>query len=297
MMGRIHKAIRFPEAIKRKVSAKIVRPFISGSFADQSHIDVEWDNLIILDACRYDVFETHNPFNVSVQRVESNASHTAEFLERNFDTNRHDTVYISASPQLVGYEPRFHDIIHVWESDWDENLRTVRPESVTKAALSAASNHPNKKVVVHYMQPHYPFIGPTGRGLRTHATFTGGFQERQHLSIWELLSAGKASVDEVKTAYEENLEIALKEVVKLVDELDGKTVVTSDHGNLFGEQVSPLPIRLYGHPSNMPADNLIQVPLIELPFDSRRDTVSSPPQEAASEIGDAKSRLEDLGYL
>jgi hypothetical protein len=287
MIEKIRKAIKFPEAAKRKVAASLVRPFTYASFPAMSHIDLEWDTLIILDACRYDTFEKHNPFDVAAKRVESNASHTAEFLERNFNSNRHDTVYVTASPQLAGYESHFHDIVHVWERDWDEELRTVRPESVTEAALAAVQKYPDKKLVVHYMQPHYPFIGPTGRELGIHATFTGGLREREHLSIWELLSAGKVSVDDVRTAYEENLELVL----------DGKTVVTSDHGNLFGERVSALPIPLYGHPPNMPAEGLIQVPLVELPFESRRNTATSAPRETATESDDVESRLQDLGYL
>jgi len=297
MIGQIGKAIRFPEAAKRKLAATLIRPFTHGSFAEEPHIDVEWDTLIILDACRYDTFEKYNPFDVPATCVKSNASHTAEFLERTFTENHHDTVYVTASPQVVGYESRFHDVIHVWDSNWDDELRTVRPDSVTDAARAAMNEYPDKKLIIHYMQPHYPFIGPTGRELATHATFTGGLQEREHLSIWELLSAGKVSVEEVRTAYEENLELVLEEVTELTDELNGKTVVTSDHGNLFGERVSSLPIRLYGHPPNLPGENLIQVPLVELPFESRRETTVSPPHKTDSEAEDVESRLEDLGYL
>jgi hypothetical protein len=206
-------------------------------------------------------------------------------------------VYITASPQLVGYESKLHEIVHVWESNWDEELRTVRPESVTRAALTAATEYPDKKLVIHYMQPHYPFIGPTGQELNTHATFTGGLQEREHLSIWELLSAGEVSEDEVRTAYEENLELVLEHVIKMVNKLSGKTVITSDHGNLFGEYVSPLPIPLYGHPPNIPAENLAHVPLVELPFNSRRKTTASAPHEIESGIENVESRLEDLGYI
>jgi hypothetical protein len=297
MIEQIRKAIRFPEAAKRKFAATLVRPFAYGSFPEDSHIDLDWDTLIILDACRYDTFEKYNPFDVPATCVESNASHTAEFLERTFTEDRHDTVYVTASPQVVGYESRFHDVVHVWDSDWDDELRTVRPDSVTDAARVAMDEYPDKKIILHYMQPHYPFIGPTGRELGTHATFTGGLQEREHLSVWELLSAGKVSIEDVRTAYEENLELVLEDVTGLISELDGKTVVTSDHGNLFGERVSPLPIRLYGHPPNIPAEKLIQVPLVELPFDSRRRTTITPPSEATSGRENVESRLEDLGYL
>lgn len=198
---------------------------------------------------------------------------------------------------MASYEDRFFTVDHVWKDEWSENQRTVLPKSVTERALAAHKEFQNKRLVVHYMQPHYPFIGPTGSQLDTHATFTGGLRERRHLSIWELLSSGKVSVEEVRTAYEENLELVIEEVNRLVKRLDGKTVVTSDHGNLFGERVSPLPINIYGHPSNIPAKNLIEVPLVELPYESRRKVTTEVPSESTSETEEIESRLEDLGYL
>jgi hypothetical protein len=293
----IQKAIKFPEAIKRNLSATLVRPLTYESFPDGSHIDIEWDNLIILDGCRYDIFESNNPFGIPARQVESRASHTTGFLKRNFTQKRYDTVYVTASPQLVGYESWLHDVVHVWKDEWNEGLRTVHPKSITENTLKAHEDNPDKKLISHYMQPHYPFIGPTGRELESHATFTGGLQERQYHSIWELLSSGQVSKEEVWQAYKENLEIVLEEVIKLTKNLDGKTVITSDHGNLFGERVSLLPIRLYGHPPNMPAKGLIQVPMVELPFESRREITASPPREKNLEVENVESRLEDLGYL
>ena len=296
MIRQVRKAARFPEAAKRKVAASVVRPFVSGSFPSGSHIDVAWDNLIILDACRHDTFEKYNPFDTPAKPVESNASHTAEFLERNFSRNRHDTVYVTASPQVVGYESRFHEVLHVWDQSWDDELRTVRPESVTEAALAAATEYPDKKLIVHYMQPHYPFIGPTGRELGTHATYTGGLREREHLSVWELLSAGKVSKAAVETAYEENLELVLNSVTGIVEALDGKTVVTSDHGNLFNEHVSRLPVRISGHPYGVHHPELVSVPWVEFPFKTRRTVTRSEESTDSEEFEDVHERLSDLGY-
>jgi len=38
-------------------------------------------------------------------------------------------------------------------------------------------------------------------------------------------------------AYNENLDIVLTEIEALLDELDGKSVITADHGNLVGERL------------------------------------------------------------
>ncbi|MDB2239110.1 hypothetical protein [Halorubrum ezzemoulense] len=297
MIEKIRKTIRFPEAAKRKAAATLVRPFVFDTFPDESHVDTDWDNLIILDGCRYDTFQEYNPFSESVKEGVSNASHTTDFLTKNLLGDQSDTVYVTASPQVTKCESRFHTVVHVWQKTWDEELRTVPPQSVTEAAIQALEEYPNKRLVVHYMQPHYPFIGPTGRELETHATFTGGLRKREHPSIWEMLSSGEVSREEVKKAYEENLEIVLDKVVTLTGQIDGKTVITSDHGNLFGERVSPLPVRIYGHPSNLPAKGLTSVPYVELEHDKRRSLSKGNREEQEEEHKEVKSRLEDLGYV
>lgn len=297
MLDSIRKAIRFPEAAKQKTRATLVRPFVHGSFPTQSHVDCDWDSLVILDACRYDTFLKYNPFEEPVKKVQSNASHTVGFLSRNLTGDQSDTVYVTASPQVTKVKSRFHDVVHVWQDHWDDEQRTVLPESVTTAALEANQRYPDKRLVIHYMQPHYPFIGPTGEDLGAHATFTGGLRQREHLSVWELLSSGAIDRSTVITAYEENLDMVFDDVVELTEQLNGKTIVTSDHGNLFGERVSPLPINIYGHPPNIPAENLITIPMIELPHSERRGIQSSTSVTSTSDDEDVESRLEDLGYI
>jgi hypothetical protein len=297
MFEQIRKAIRFPEAAKRKATANLVRPFVYDSFPDESHVETDWDILIILDGCRYDTFEKYNPFSKSVTEATSNSSHTTDFLAKNLTGDQSDTVYVTASPQVINCESRFHTVVHVWQKAWDEELRTAPPQSVTQSAVEAFKQYPDKRLIAHYMQPHYPFIGPSGRDLETHATFTGGLRKREHPSIWEMLSSGEVSEDEVKRAYEENLEIVLKEVVTLTDRIDGKTVITSDHGNLFGECVSPLPVKIYGHPPNLPAKGLTSVPYVELEHDERRSISKGDREEQEEEHEEVKSRLKDLGYV
>ena len=56
----------------------------------------------------------------------------------------------------------------------------------------------------------------------------------------------------------------------LIESLDGKTVVTSDHGNLFGRRLWPIPLQKYGHPPGLRFPELIEVPWHETPFENRR---------------------------
>lgn len=80
--------------------------------------------------------------------------------------------------------------------------------------------------------------------------------------------------DGVRKAYEENLEIVLNHVAQLLREFRGKIVITSDHGELLGEN------GLYGHPWGMRHPALIEIPWLEQMI---------PKQEPAKRYGVAKN--------
>jgi hypothetical protein len=259
----------------------------------------EWDNLIILDGCRYDTFHARNPYSQTAERRYSNASHTKEFLRRNFESEYLDTVYVTANPWVREYETKFAHVEHVWQTHWDETHRTVRPSSVVDATLDIRERYPDKRYIIHFMQPHYPFIGPTGRKIGQQASFRRWWR-RYSASVWEQAWAGRVDVDLLKAAYAENLELALPEVQRLTEQIDGKTVVSSDHGTLFGKRVCCLPIDIYGHPPGIHDPELTAVPWLELPFENRR-SVTKMVEESDSVDEQTKSvpwreRLRDLGY-
>ncbi|MFW6130790.1 MAG: hypothetical protein ACOC56_06350, partial [Atribacterota bacterium] len=66
--------------------------------------------------------------------------------------------------------------------------------------------------------------------------------------IWNLLKNNEVDKETIKRGYEENLKLTLPLVKNIIKRLSGKTVITSDHGNLFGTWLFPFPIRGYGHP-------------------------------------------------
>jgi len=296
MNKRILRGFRNPETIKRKLRTNLVRPFVSDSSEKIQYLEQDWDVLIILDACRYDLFAEVNPFDVSVKKVHSNASHTREFIKRNFvSRDCRDTVYVTASPQFADFELSFAHIEHVWQQHWDDELRTVRPEHVTKAAINIGAEYPNKRLIVHYMQPHYPFIGPTGRKIDGQATF-GPDRGSRYSSVWVQLAADQISKETVQRAYQENLQIVLSEIDELQSTLTGKMVLTSDHGNLYGKQVCWLPFRIYGHPPRIHDCELIAVPWVEFPCEERRSIVSADEVADTEQFKNVEERLRDLGY-
>lgn len=96
----------------------------------------DWDNLVILDACRYDMFEKLNNIEGKLEHRVSRGSSTTEFMLRNFQGNAFkDTVYVTANP-LVNYDvPKsFLKIVPVWKYGWDEGLGTVLPETMLEYA-------------------------------------------------------------------------------------------------------------------------------------------------------------------
>jgi len=75
----------------------------------------DWDNLFILDACRYDMFADRIDLAGSLESRISLGSSSEEFMERNFVGEQfHDTVYINANPfipRLNLDEDTFHAVV------------------------------------------------------------------------------------------------------------------------------------------------------------------------------------------
>lgn len=267
-----------------------------------------WDNLVVLDACRYDVLAETGWHADRLESRRSRGSNTPEFLKENFvGRELLDTVYVTGNPQVdVHLDDECYDIVSVWESAWDEDLGTVPPGPVTEAAVDAHERYPNKRIVVHYMQPHYPFIGETGRetigeqsGVELSRRLASGEDDadREGPTVWERLRAGELDRETVWDAYVENLELVLSDVEELLDAFDGRTVVTSDHGNMAGERVGPLPFRLYGHPYGIYTPELIDMPWLVFERGERKQVTAgerSRVDETVSDIAD--SRLAALGY-
>lgn len=271
-------------------------------------VDADWDNLFVLDACRYDAFVARSDLSGRLERRRSRAAHTTEFLKANIDgRDLHDTVYVTASPMLYWnrnrgeVEATFHREINVWRDDgWDEEFHTVRPGTVAEYATRAAEEHPDKRLLVHFVQPHFPAIGPTGRE----------HPELNSLRVWDAIDSGDLDlpVAVLRRAFVENLDAVLPHVADLRETLRGKTVVTADHGQMFGERSFPLPFREHGHPPGIYTDELLSIPWLVHTNGPRREIVAEEPEtepERGDETGTADrnvedvatDRLEDLGYV
>ncbi len=262
----------------------------------------DWDNLIVLDACRYDTFSENWSLTGDLSRKTSRGSSTIEFLRGNFaGRSLLDTVYITANPQLYhnfnSLSPELFDIVNVWREDgWDSETGTVLPETMNGRVDELQAEYPNKRYVIHYIQPHYPFIDSNTDFDKGHLSE----KRTDEVNLWTKLMKNELSVprNELYAHYESNLKRCIPHVEEIIDELDGKTVVTSDHGNLFNESMSPIPVRGWGHPLGIYVDELVKIPWFECPFENRRSIEKGSKKERyqIEDVGSVEERLRDLGY-
>lgn len=266
----------------------------------------DWDNLVILDGCRYDYFaDAVEEYDIDgeLRPAVSRGSATKEFLRGNFHgKDLRDVVYVTASTMLYqenvfrnSVDVDLHATVDVWENNIDYGLDGVHPASVVESAREAAEEFPRKRLLIHVVQPHAPYIGPLGREL---------FPDLAPNPLSERFRGLRdVSDEEFRAVYRENLELALDEVVPLLSDLPGRSVVTADHGMLLGERERPIPIRSYGHPSRLYVDEMVRVPWFVVDSDDRKRIVPEAPQNSYERKRDddlddqAREHLRSMGYL
>lgn len=267
--------------------------------------NTDWDYLIVLDACRYDYFkENYSDFlKGDLSKKKSRGAATPEWLWKTF-TSRYRYNYISANPyinsaglslnQLVSgvnekwdARQKFQNIVNSWAEDWDDELGTVHPEDLTDTALEITGF---SKTVVHYIQPHRPYIsGNDGEHSwapkaeiegqekslkrkifdKTRFLWSPFFKNlpfRVRSEIKTVLGMGNSfeklvreeGADQVREYYTQDLRLALAEIARFIEHIDGKVVVTADHGELLGENNE------WGHYIEGKESELLEVPWLKV---------------------------------
>ncbi|MXR20229.1 hypothetical protein [Halobacterium bonnevillei] len=266
-------------------------------------VEEDWDNLIILDACRYDAFESVNNLSGRLERRTSQAAVTWSFLKQNFENRQlYDSVYVAANA-VVGENVDRLDVfklVGLWKSSDQDRYDVVEPTTVVQEALSQNEKYPDKRLIVHFLQPHTPFLLRDGERIPADSPYRN----------FDAVRRGDVSESEIRQVYEENVTNVLNHVEKLVENLDGKTVVTADHGELLGEGIGlvnsvlhprwPFSHRRnfkYGHYSHIRMPELVEVPWLVIDSEQRRDIVAADkPEGMDMETDSIKQQLEALGY-
>lgn len=262
----------------------------------ENYYERDWDVLVILDATRLDALESVSgqyDFIDKVETIRSPGSATYEWMQRTFtdqyDEEISETYYITANPFTEKHleMDRFYDCDEVWREAWDTDIDTVPARAVTDRAITAAREANPKRMILHYLQPHVPFVpDPTGGDKRPPSNWG---DDSSYLSPWQRLRKGELSEDRVWDGYIRNLEYVLDDIELLRKNIDAeKMVVTTDHGNAIGEW------GIYGHP-NVPLSCLRNVPWVET---TATDSHNYSPDHNSTEQGNITvgERLEKLGY-
>jgi len=131
-------------------------------------MDENWNYLVILDACRYDFFfKLHPDYLIGeLRKVISLGSSTLEWCKKSFQKAYDDVIYVSANPyinskgEVKGFKAsnHFYKVIDVWDWGWDEDLGTVHPKRVNEIVRSVKDDYPDRRLIIHYLQPHAPYL-------------------------------------------------------------------------------------------------------------------------------------------
>lgn len=248
----------------------------------------DWDICLVLDACRWDLVPEVDRDYLTDDWKYAVGSSSGEWIPKTFaERDSSDVAYVTANPysETLLDEDDFFLLDEVWRYGFDENLRTIPADVVTDQALRAWDEGPNK-LVVHYMQPHHPFVpNPMDEGLPRQ-----DFENQPWDNVWHKLRKGEVDYDEVWDGYVANLDYVLDHVETLLNNASGEVLITADHGNLLGE------LGMYSHPDWVPLPSLKRVPWIKAEAENLGDYEPVDHSTQSEEQIDRAEQLEALGY-
>lgn len=284
----------------------LTRGYLTIKPAEGDHVyEEEWDLLVVLDACRADLWAEVAPqydrFGAGECRTSVGGT-SSEWLTKTIDgadpTALEETAYVTGNPYSADYvdADAFALVDEVWRYEWDESRGTIPARPITDRAIQLArGNERFDRLIVHYMQPHFPCVPDT---VPTSEVKDGIALDRfgeEPLSVWEALRFDQCDRDEVWQAYRKNLQYVLDELELLLENVDAdRAVVTSDHGNAIGEYW------LYGHVGRVAHPAIRHVPWYETSANDERThkpaTGSSSDRNREELDATPSERLRTLGY-
>jgi len=280
------KHIEWWQIVLLKVVSRISKRFHSTNRVKL--VEENWDSIILLDACRFDFFEDlarKSKFPGKLCLKKSLGTDTTSFLRNNFGAveKLDDVIYITANPfvdRLV--KDKFYKVISVWKYKWNDTYNTVMPYDMYIESLKAYLKYPNKRFIIHFVQPHYPYIGCTRgkslnlKSLREDVIKGESTYVRERFAdvpgVVYLMAEYKNIERELHIAcYWNNLKRVLPYALRLANILPGTTIITADHGEAFGEKYSRyIPIHVFGHAPDLYMDVLENVPWLVIPPEQKR---------------------------
>jgi hypothetical protein len=283
--------------------------------------DRDWDALLVLDTCRVDALRTvadEYDFLDDIESITSVGSTSGEWVAHTFDESYRSeieqTAYVTANPhsETVLRErntpPQFFpapltwpswdpvspetlgELTEVWRHAHDDAIGVTPPAVTTDWAIDVGRRPDTDRLIVHYMQPHEPYIAEYVGSDDLPTDGDGTALPPERADPLDCLESGDISHQEAWTAYLDNLRLVLDEVESLLSNLDAETVaITADHGEAFGEH------GFYEHPVGCPHPVVKRVPWVETTAtdSGERETADVTERETTASVSE---QLSALGY-
>ncbi|WP_380677903.1 hypothetical protein [Salinigranum sp. GCM10025319] len=247
---------------------------------------VEWiHNTFVeeyLDEIRSTSYVTANAFSDYVRDSGVNRLYTAETKGTIYETS--DLAKKFVRNDTVGGAFGNFELVNGSKLESSDSKKYYHPDIVTASAIKSSREKNNDRLIVHYMQPHAPYISD--------AVERGYYEEHEEKPFQYLKNGGDRST--VWNAYIDNLRLVLDSVEVLLENVDAdRVVITADHGELFGEW------GLYSHIYGVPHPSLKKVPWA---VTTAEDLHTTTPDEIleSHDLITGEERIEDrlsaLGY-
>lgn len=263
----------------------------------QNIYERDWDVLILLDCARVDMIKEISHKYEFLERVGTHTTlgtSSQQWMKSTFtdkyESEMSDTVMVTANPNTHKClnADDFSQLEEVWKDEWNDQLKTIPAPDVTDRAITLHRFFSPKRMIIHYMQPHIPFVP---RPNMNAAGLGKPGVEKNKMNIEELHKKEGYSRQELWEAHMENLEYVLDSVELLLSNMNAdKVVISSDHGQALGED------GVWGHPSSTLVDTVREVPWC---ITSGTDTGEYHPEskdDLSSPHPSIEEKLEHLGY-
>lgn len=220
----------------------------------QKGLLAQWNYLVVLDACRYDVFAevTQERYGKRPLKLDTRCHCTSWWYRKYWKPHKNDVHLISSNPVPFHKHSGWHSYKQFKSATWAD-FASVRANAVTGDILQrfkiqgvnvfdpvvalevfAAIKVPGERYVVHLMPPHLPFLGLRGRKLFEYLGLGMTEDRNVYKAIQDYGRAGHW--DTVRKCYRENVEYALDALERYARLFrDGRLVITADHAELIGE--------------------------------------------------------------
>lgn len=284
--------------------------------------DREWDILVVLDACRVDLFKEACPGRDwlpegdAVESMWSLGTASPEWVGRTFDREQYademaSTAYITLNPfsakpgeraegspdhALPLHDHDFAVLDETWKdrADISDPIERWHPRSLTDRAIDTWRQRDElgvDRMIVHYMQPHIPFRSrPEWFSRRENLSVFGEPARENRKDAWKKVRDRDIPRDEFWTAYQDNLEWVLDDIELLRENAAGEIALSADHGNAVGEYGS------WGHKVGTIIPQVRRVPWTVV---SGTDTGAYQPdvsRDTTRDEVDVDDQLAALGY-